>query len=76
MEQVDIVVLSPGVPTDIPMVNKLREAGACIIGEIELGYMVEHGSVVAAPIVRQLFENILPYLGIMDYNSLDEDTEA
>lgn len=47
MEQVDIVVLSPGVPTDIPMVNKLREAGACIIGEIELGYMVEHGSVVA-----------------------------
>ena len=47
MEQVDIVVLSPGVPTDIPMVNKLREAGACIIGEIELGYMVDHGSVVA-----------------------------
>ena len=31
-----------------------------------------YGSVVAAPIVRQLFENILPYLGIMDYNSLDE----
>ncbi len=47
MEQIDIVVLSPGVPTDIPMVNRLREAGACIIGEIELGYMVEHGSVVA-----------------------------
>ena len=47
MGQIDIVVLSPGVPTDIPMVNKLREAGACIIGEIELGYMVEHGRVVA-----------------------------
>jgi len=30
-----------------------------------------YGSQVAAPIVRQLFENILPYLGIMDYNSLD-----
>ena len=30
-----------------------------------------YGSVVAAPIVRQLFENILPYLGIMDYNKLD-----
>ncbi len=31
-----------------------------------------YGSQVAAPIVRQLFENILPYLGIMSYNSLDE----
>lgn len=47
MQQIDVVVLSPGVPTDIPMVNKLRDAGACIIGEIELGYMVEHGRVVA-----------------------------
>ncbi|MBO4980413.1 MAG: peptidoglycan glycosyltransferase [Lachnospiraceae bacterium] len=27
-----------------------------------------YGSQVAAPIVRQLFENILPYLGIMRYN--------
>ncbi len=34
-----------------------------------------YGGQIAAPIVRQLFENILPYLGIMDYNSLDEVTE-
>ncbi len=27
-----------------------------------------YGGTIAAPIVRQLFENILPYLGIMDYN--------
>lgn len=27
-----------------------------------------YGGVIAAPIVRQLFENILPYLEIMDYN--------
>ena len=27
-----------------------------------------YGGQIAAPIVRQLFENILPYLGIMDYN--------
>ena len=33
---------------------------------------VYYGSQVAAPIVRQLFENILPYLGIMDYNRLDK----
>lgn len=46
-ETVEVVVLSPGVPTDIPMVNRLREQGASIIGEIELGYMVEKGKVVA-----------------------------
>ena len=34
-----------------------------------------YGGQIAAPIVRQLFENILPYLGIMDYNRLDEVTE-
>lgn len=28
-----------------------------------------YGGIIAAPVVRQLFENILPYLGIMDYNS-------
>ena len=31
-----------------------------------------YGGQIAAPIVRQLFENILPYLGIMDYNRLDK----
>ncbi len=34
-----------------------------------------YGGQIAAPIVRQLFENILPYLGLLDYNSLDKDTE-
>ena len=29
---------------------------------------IYYGGQVAAPIVRQLFENILPYLGIMEYN--------
>lgn len=27
-----------------------------------------YGGQVAAPILRQLYENILPYLGIMEYN--------
>lgn len=27
-----------------------------------------YGGQIAAPVVKQLFENILPYLGIMDYN--------
>lgn len=29
---------------------------------------VYYGGQIAAPVVRQLFENILPYLGIMEYN--------
>ena len=34
-----------------------------------------YGGQIAAPIVRQLFENILPYLGIMDYNEMNEMSE-
>ena len=41
------VVLSPGLPTDIPLVNSLREKGAAIIGEIELGFLQEKGRVAA-----------------------------
>ncbi len=33
-----------------------------------------YGGQIAAPIVRQLFENILPYLGIMDYNELEKES--
>ena len=29
---------------------------------------VYYGGQVAAPVIRQLFENILPYMGIMSYN--------
>lgn len=41
------VVLSPGVPVDIPLVNALREGGADIIGEIELGFLQEQGRMAA-----------------------------
>lgn len=46
-EKIEIAVLSPGVPTDIPVVNRMREKGIRIIGEIELGYLAEKGRVVA-----------------------------
>lgn len=46
-ESVEVAVLSPGVPTDIPFVNGLRDRGCSIIGEIELGYLAEQGQVVA-----------------------------
>ena len=43
----DIAVLSPGVPTDIPIVEKMRKAGLQIWGEIELAYAFEKGKVLA-----------------------------
>lgn len=45
--QVEAAVLSPGVPTDIPLVNRLRSRGVPILGEIELGFLAEQGSVAA-----------------------------
>jgi len=47
MENLDVAVLSPGVPLDAPVVCELREVGVHIIGEIELAYMQEKGKVVA-----------------------------
>ena len=45
--QVEAVVLSPGVPTDIPLVNRLRDRQLPIFGEIELGFLEEKGCVAA-----------------------------
>ena len=47
LDEIETVVLSPGVPVDIPLVNDLRDHGAEIIGEIELGFREEKGSVAA-----------------------------
>ncbi|MDO4343424.1 MAG: UDP-N-acetylmuramoyl-L-alanine--D-glutamate ligase [Eubacteriales bacterium] len=46
-EQLSLVVLSPGVPTDLPMVNELRSAGLPIWGEIELAWEYARGEVLA-----------------------------
>lgn len=44
---VSSVVLSPGVPVDLPLVQSLKDHGAKIMGEIELGYRAEKGRVAA-----------------------------
>lgn len=46
-EEIRTVVLSPGVPVDIPLVKEFQANGAEIIGEIELGYREEKGRVAA-----------------------------
>ncbi len=43
----DIAVLSPGVPIDLPLVNKMRDRGVVIWGEIELAYYFTKGKVAA-----------------------------
>ena len=42
-----LVVLSPGVPADLPLVEALRESGIPIWGEIELAYRCSAGSLLA-----------------------------
>ena len=43
----DLCVLSPGVPTDLPDVNRIRDAGVPIWGEVELAYQCSRGEVLA-----------------------------
>ena len=47
MDRIDLAVLSPGVPMDLPFVVRMQEAGIPIWGEIELAYVCGKGKVVA-----------------------------
>ena len=47
MKTLDLVVMSPGVPTDLPIVNQMRDMGIPIWGEIELAFTYGKGDVLA-----------------------------
>lgn len=47
MAQTQVLILSPGVPTDLSLVSEMRERGVEILGEIELAFMAEKGKVAA-----------------------------
>lgn len=47
LDSLQLVVLSPGVPTDLPVVEKMRAHHIEIIGEIELAYAFGKGDVLA-----------------------------
>lgn len=49
MARIDLVVLSPGVPTDLPMVNELRNRQIPIWGEIELAYHLQREELSQLP---------------------------
>ena len=47
LKNIDILVLSPGIPTDSNFVKKAKEKNIKIIGEIELAYYFEKGKIAA-----------------------------
>ncbi len=47
ISQLSLVILSPGVPTDLPLVEKLRASGIRIWGEVELAWKCGKGDVLA-----------------------------
>lgn len=46
-EETQALILSPGVPTDIDLVVRMRGRGVQVLGEIELAYLAEKGQVAA-----------------------------
>ncbi|BCK00188.1 UDP-N-acetylmuramoyl-L-alanine--D-glutamate ligase [Anaerocolumna chitinilytica] len=47
LNKIDLAVLSPGVPTDLPVVNRMRDNSIPIWGEIELAYYKAQGKIAA-----------------------------
>lgn len=47
MKEIDLVVLSPGVPTDLPVVQKMKKEGIPVWGEVELAFYFGKGDVLA-----------------------------
>ncbi|BCN31553.1 UDP-N-acetylmuramoyl-L-alanine--D-glutamate ligase [Anaeromicropila herbilytica] len=46
-KSIDLVVLSPGVPTDLEFVNAFRDSDIPIWGEVELAYQLSKGKILA-----------------------------
>ena len=47
LAELDMTVLSPGVPTELPVIEKMRKQGITVIGEVELAYQFGKGDVLA-----------------------------
>lgn len=42
----DIMIISPGIPIDAPFVNRVRDMGVSIWGEVELAYRLSRGRLI------------------------------
>ena len=47
LNSIDLTVMSPGVPTDLPVVLEMKEKNIPVWGEIELAYVLGKGDVLA-----------------------------
>ena len=47
LEETDLMVPSPGVPTDTPLMERFRNRNISIYGEIEIAYRMDRGNVMA-----------------------------
>lgn len=47
LRNTELLVISPGIPADLPFVTKLKENGVPVIGEIELAYWFSKGKIAA-----------------------------
>lgn len=89
VQGLDIAVLSPGVPTDLPEVEMMRSKGMEIWGEIELAYIFERGKILAVTgtngkttttsLLGAIMEHVLPNVKIVGnigipYTSVVEET--
>ena len=63
-ESLDLVVLSPGVPTDLPIVKSFYEQGLPVWGEVELAYRSETEKYLQSQVqtVRQQLQHFLEKL--------------
>ncbi|KXG78482.1 UDP-N-acetylmuramoylalanine--D-glutamate ligase [Fervidicola ferrireducens] len=47
LEGTDLVVISPGVPSDIPLIEEARKRGILVVSELELGYWYTKAPIIA-----------------------------
>jgi UDP-N-acetylmuramoylalanine--D-glutamate ligase len=47
LDSLNLVIISPGVPTDLPVVNQMKKRKIPVWGEIELAYVLSKGDVLA-----------------------------
>lgn len=59
LDSLDLVVLSPGVPTDLPLVKSFYEKGLPVWSEVELAYRTGKGEFLRSqePTVRQQLQH-------------------
>ncbi len=75
MDALDLVILSPGVPSDLPLVKAFRDSGITVWGEVELAWRCGKGDVLAitgtngktttTALLGEIMKNCFPHVKIV-----------